>query len=87
MVATIKLELNLDTLIEAINSLDLEEKQKLWLILDWQIQGIKVENSDEVVSIDEIVTSEEAWNNYIAGNDKGISSQELKRKLLNNQSE
>ena len=72
------LELTLDTLIEAINSLDLEEKEKLRSILNQQIQ--EIEDIDEIISAKEIATSDKAWNDYIAGNDTGISSQELNKK-------
>ena len=82
MVVTIKLELKLDTLIEAITSLDLESKQKLWSILDQQIQVLKVEDSNEIMTVEEITASEQAWNDYINKNDMGISSQDLKRKIF-----
>lgn len=82
MVATIKLELNLDTLIKAVNSLNWEEKHKLWSILNEQMEGVKVEDRDEIISIQEIVESEKAWDDYINGKDKGISSQDLKTRLL-----
>ncbi|TAG66544.1 MAG: hypothetical protein EAZ25_11385 [Oscillatoriales cyanobacterium] len=37
---------------------------------------------DEVISAEEIAESEAAWQDYKAGRDRGISSQELKRKLF-----
>ncbi len=49
------------------------------------LQIIEVEGTDEVISQAEIIESEQAWQNYIAGKDKGISSSELKKKLLLNQ--
>jgi hypothetical protein len=82
MTVTIKLELDLDTLMEAINSLDFETKRKLWTMLNQEIQGIEVEGSNEIISLEEITVSENAWQNYIYGRDHGISSQDLKRKLL-----
>lgn len=82
MTVTIKLELDLDTLMEAINSLDFEAKRKLWTMLNQEMQGIEVEGSNEIISIEEIAVSENAWQNYISGCDTGISSQDLKKKLL-----
>ena len=82
MTTKIKLELNLDTLIEAINALDFEAKRKLWIMLDHQMQGVEIEGTDEIISPQEIAVSENAWDNYISGDDIGISSGDLKRKLL-----
>ncbi|BAQ60717.1 hypothetical protein GM3708_1123 [Geminocystis sp. NIES-3708] len=41
--------------------------------------------TDDIISELEIAESQEAWQNYLTGKDKGISSSELKRKLLLNQ--
>lgn len=48
-------------------------------------QYVEVEDSDEVISQAEIAESEQAWQDYITGKDRGISSSELKKKLLLNQ--
>ncbi|NEO96545.1 MAG: hypothetical protein F6K56_43095 [Moorea sp. SIO3G5] len=45
-------------------------------------QAIEVEGDEETIPITEIVQSQEAWKSYISGKDKGISSKDLKRKLL-----
>ena len=45
-------------------------------------QYVEVEDTDEVVSQTEIAESEKAWQDYLAGEDKGISSSELKNKLF-----
>ena len=45
-------------------------------------QYVQVEDTDEVVSQTEIAESEKAWQDYLAGEDKGISSSELKNKLF-----
>ena len=45
-------------------------------------QGIEVEGDDEVISSAEIVASENALQDYLAGRDRGISSKELKLKLF-----
>ena len=42
-----------------------------------------VENEDEeIILAEEIAESEKAWREYITGKDKGINSQDLKKKLL-----
>ncbi|WP_330204996.1 hypothetical protein [Cyanobacterium sp. Dongsha4] len=42
-----------------------------------------VENEDEeIILAEEIAESEIAWREYITGKDKGINSQDLKKKLL-----
>ena len=42
-----------------------------------------VENEDEeIILAEEIAESEKAWQEYISGKDKGINSQDLKKKLL-----
>jgi hypothetical protein len=45
-------------------------------------QDVEVEDTDEVFSQSEIAESERAWQDYLTGKDKGISSSELKKKLL-----
>jgi hypothetical protein len=45
-------------------------------------QGVEVEGDDEVISAAEIVASETALQDYLAGRDRGISSKELKLKLF-----
>ncbi len=45
-------------------------------------QYVEVEDTDEVVSQTEIAESEKAWQDYFAGEDKGIGSSELKNKLF-----
>ncbi|WAN68764.1 BrnA antitoxin family protein [Moorena producens JHB] len=47
-----------------------------------QHQLIELEGVQETIPRTEIVQSQEAWENYRSGNDKGISSKDLKRKLL-----
>ncbi|WP_204106346.1 MULTISPECIES: hypothetical protein [Spirulina sp. CCY15215] len=43
---------------------------------------VEVEGTDEVISPEEIAISDAAWQDYISGRDRGISSKELKRKLF-----
>ncbi|MGL5061456.1 MAG: hypothetical protein ACRC62_15895 [Microcoleus sp.] len=45
-------------------------------------RGVEVEGDDDVISAEEIAQSQSAWSDYLAGRDRGISSQELKRKLF-----
>lgn len=42
----------------------------------------EAEEDDEVITSEEIAESEAAWEDYLAGRDRGISSKELKQKLL-----
>ena len=43
--------------------------------------GVEVEGEDEVIPAEEIAESEAAWEEYLGGSDRGISSKELKSKL------
>ncbi|MEC4805126.1 MAG: hypothetical protein SAJ12_15220 [Jaaginema sp. PMC 1079.18] len=43
---------------------------------------VEVEGTDEVISPEELAISDAAWQDYISGRDRGISSKELKRKLF-----
>lgn len=45
-------------------------------------QGVEVEGDSEVIPAEEIAESEAAWQDYLAGRDRGISSKELKQKLF-----
>ncbi len=45
-------------------------------------EGVEVEGDSEVIPISEINESELAWQDYLAGRDRGISSKELKLKLF-----
>ncbi len=44
--------------------------------------AVEVEDDDEVIPPEEIAESEAAWQDYLAGGDPGVSSQELKLKLF-----
>jgi hypothetical protein len=66
-----------------IKSLSLSEKLKLLDELKELVnQPIEVEGEDETIPSEKIIQSQTAWDDYINGKDQGISSQELKRKLL-----
>jgi hypothetical protein len=45
----------------------------------------ELEETEDIITELEIAESEEAWQNYLTGKDKGISSSDLKKKLLLNQ--
>jgi len=66
-----------------VKSLSLSEKLKLLNELKELVnQPIEVQGEDETVPIEEIFQSQTAWEDYRSGKDQGISSQELKRQLL-----
>lgn len=66
-----------------VQSLSLSEQLKLLNELKELVsQSIEVAGDDETIPIEEIIQSQTAWDDYISGKDQGISSQELKRKLL-----
>lgn len=74
---------NYNQVLNQIYSLSLSDQLRLLYELKVLVnQGIEVEGDEETIPITEIVQSQEAWKNYLSGNDKGISSKELKRKLL-----
>jgi hypothetical protein len=62
-----------------------EQLQLLEALKALVAQSGEVEADNEVVSPEEIAESESAWQDYLAGRDRGISSQELKQKLRDNQ--
>ena len=45
-------------------------------------EEVEVEGDSEVIPVSEINESELAWQDYLAGRDRGISSKELKLKLF-----
>ncbi|NEO24519.1 hypothetical protein [Moorena sp. SIO4A5] len=74
---------NYNQVLNQIHSLSLSDQLRLLDELKVLVnQGIEVEGDEETIPITEIVQSQEAWKNYLSGNDKGISSKDLKRKLL-----
>ena len=66
-----------------VQSLTLTDKFRLLEELK-TIVGVsgKIEDDDEIITDEEIAESEAAWQDYLAGRDRGISSKELKQKLL-----
>lgn len=67
-----------------VESLTFAEKLRLLEDLTAMV-GLTVEvegDEDEIIPPEEIAESEAAWQDYRAGRDRGISSQELKLKLF-----
>ncbi|MCL1465669.1 hypothetical protein [Argonema galeatum] len=66
-----------------VQSLSISEQlrlsEELKNLLD---RGVEVEGDLEVIPAEEIAESEAAWQDYLAGRDRGISSKELKQKLF-----
>ncbi|WP_293114311.1 hypothetical protein [Moorena sp. SIO4G3] len=74
---------NYNQVLNQIHSLSLSDQLRLLDELKVLVnQAIEVEGDEETIPITEIVQSQEAWENYRSGNDKGISSKDLKRKLF-----
>ncbi|NEO15587.1 hypothetical protein [Moorena sp. SIO3E8] len=74
---------NYNQVLNQIHSLSLSDQLRLLDELKVLVnQAIEVEGDEETIPITEIVQSQEAWENYLSGNDKGISSKDLKRKLF-----
>ncbi|GBF82745.1 hypothetical protein [Aphanothece sacrum] len=66
-----------------IQSLSLSEQLRLLDELKVLVShSIEVEGDDETIPIEDIMQSQTAWEDYISGKDQGITSQDLKRKLL-----
>lgn len=66
-----------------IQSLSLSEQLRLLDELKVLVShSIEVEGDDETIPIEDILQSQAAWEDYISGKDQGITSQDLKRKLL-----
>jgi hypothetical protein len=63
--------------------LNSDEQVQLWQMLSQLIYpSVMVEDSDEVISPIEIAESETALQDYLAGRDRGISSNALKQQRL-----
>ncbi len=73
-------------IVKEVQKMSISEQFRLLNTLKYSLaQYVEVEDSDEVISQAEIAESEEAWQEYITGKDKGITSSELKKKLSLNQ--
>ncbi len=77
-----KLVVAADFLAYLVEREDNEATEKLLKIVGFKNDLREEVDDDEYISSEELKQSESAWEDYISGKDKGISSQELKRQLL-----
>jgi hypothetical protein len=74
---------NYNQVLNQVQSLSITDKLKLLDELKTLVgQPVEVEGDNEVIPSEEIAQSQAAWEDYLAGRDRGISSKELKRRLL-----
>ena len=73
---------NYNQVLSQVYSLSLAEKVKLLEELKNLINESVEIDDDEDISREELQQSQTAWEDYISGKDKGISSQDLKHQLL-----
>ena len=59
-----------------------EQNRLLEALTVFVSDNVEVEDSDEIIPLSEIAESEAAWQDYLAGHDSRISSEELKLKLF-----
>jgi hypothetical protein len=64
-------------------TLTIDEQVRLLQALSQMVyQPVEVEETDEVISAEEIAESDLAWREYLAGQDQGVRADELKRQLF-----
>jgi hypothetical protein len=64
-------------------TLTIDEQVRLLQALSQMVyQPVEVEETDEVISAEEIAESDLAWREYLAGQDQGVGADELKRQLF-----
>ncbi|NES82209.1 MAG: hypothetical protein F6K10_12850 [Moorea sp. SIO2B7] len=74
---------NYNQILSQIHSLSLSEQLRLLEELNLLVnQATEVQGEPETISREEIIQSQEAWEDYISGKDQGITSKDLKHKLL-----
>ncbi|OKH39392.1 hypothetical protein NIES2119_06535 [[Phormidium ambiguum] IAM M-71] len=72
-----------EDILTQVKSLTLTDKFRLLEELKTIVNvSEEVEEDAEVMTTEEIAESEAAWEDYLAGRDHGISSKELKQRLL-----
>ncbi|WP_241681885.1 hypothetical protein [Cyanobacterium aponinum] len=70
-------------ILKEVQKMPITEQFKLFNTLKNSLSKyIETEDSEEIILAEEIAESEQAWREYITGKDKGINSQDLKKKLL-----
>ncbi|NET03017.1 MAG: hypothetical protein F6K61_21215 [Sphaerospermopsis sp. SIO1G1] len=67
---------------EILKQISLIPDEKLAYVLEFIQKITVVDIDDEDIDHELLETSASAWEDYLIGKDKGISSQELKRQLL-----
>ncbi|GGA00707.1 hypothetical protein [Okeania sp. KiyG1] len=72
-----------DQVLNQVYNLSYTDRLRLLEALQKMVnEEVEVEGDSEVIPISEINESELAWQDYLAGRDRGISSKELKLKLF-----
>lgn len=71
-----------EEVLSQVQSLTLTDKFRLLEELKTIVSISGEVEDDEIITTEEIAESEAAWQDYLAGRDRGISSKELKQKLL-----
>ncbi|AFZ55169.1 hypothetical protein [Cyanobacterium aponinum] len=70
-------------ILKEVQKMPITEQFKLFNTLKNSLSKyIETEDSEEIILAEEIAESEQAWREYITVKDKGINSQDLKKKLL-----
>ncbi|MFE1743864.1 hypothetical protein [Coleofasciculus sp. H7-2] len=77
--------LTFEEVLSQVKRLTFAEQTKLLEALTALVRHpVEVEDDDETIPPEEIAESEAAWQDYLAGRDPGISSEDLKQKLFGN---
>ncbi|WP_373479696.1 hypothetical protein [Geminocystis sp.] len=72
-------------ILKEVQKMPITEQFQLLNSLKKSLEKYKeLEETKDIISELEIAESEEAWQDYLTGKDKGISSSDLKKKLLLN---
>jgi len=72
-------------ILKEVQKMPITEQFQLLNSLKKSLEKYKeLEETKDIISELEIAESEQAWQDYLTGKDKGISSSDLKKKLLLN---
>lgn len=72
-----------DEVLTSVQHLSHDEQARLLATLRLLVYSpVEVQGTDEIISAEEVAASDTALQDYRAGRDRGISSQELKQKLF-----
>lgn len=69
-------------ILKEVQKMPITEQFKLLNTLKNSLSKYVENEEEEIILAEEIAESEKAWQEYISGKDKGINSQDLKKKLL-----